>query len=82
MGVPPNHQFLFEIFPWKPSISGYPHDYGNNSRLSVPQVQAKIMELSQLPSNSGAAGDYGNVRYLAFGSPGLRKVGRKSNQNF
>ena len=37
--------------------------------VSVPQVQAKILELSQLPSNSGAAGDYGNVRYLAFGSP-------------
>ena len=29
------------------------------------EVQAKIMELSQLPSTSAAAGDYGNVRYLA-----------------
>lgn len=41
-------------------IPSYPsEDFGK------VEVQAKIMELSQLPSTSAAAGDYGNVRYLA-----------------
>ena len=30
------------------------------------EVQQKILELSQLPSTATAAGDYGNVRYLAL----------------
>lgn len=42
----------------------YVPDLGTGDEMDSA-VQAKIMELSQLPSNSGAAGDYGNVRYLA-----------------
>ena len=43
-------------------------------------VHQKILEISQLPSTAGVAGDYGNVRYLAQQSHGLCFVSRRSLQ--
>ena len=34
-GLPPNHPFLDGIFPYKPSIFGYPHDYGNPCMMKI-----------------------------------------------
>ena len=47
-------------------------------------VHQKILEISQLPSTAGVAGDYGNVRYLAQQSHGLlfRTVGEKSSGRY
>ena len=42
------------------------------------EVQQKILELSQLPSTAAAAGDYGNVRYLASGELGRVSWGEKT----
>ena len=35
IGVPPNHPLQWDC-PYKPSISGYPHDYGNPHLLVEP----------------------------------------------
>ena len=47
----------------------YVPELGTSSEMDSA-VQQKIVELSQLPSSAAAAGDYGNVRYLALGSSG------------
>ena len=51
IGVPPNHQLCFRIFPYKPTIVGYPHSCPNLPRVCKRMVDdGKSMGKSQ--SNS------------------------------
>ena len=61
MGVPLNHPYNEGIFPYKPTILGYPHDCGNPHMLGIhPKThQSEKLELGVTPGVQDLEGGRG-----------------------